>query len=200
MSRQGQGKGLNQPKGPAQGVAQRPQSRKEAMIRELTDQAALQIGHQGNAPPDQCPPHQPADQRAFMQVCVDDIGPLPESRTQRKHDQFEIGEDFAFLGTGFSPLIAAHRRNTTDIQIRKIASQRIGAKNIGPAAGLDRFQDTEHPYMAAPVREERRWCDMKNFQTRIIRLLRPECSAQVQSARILTQSDGAFRSSQAPLQ
>ena len=200
MSRQGQGKGLNQPKGPAQGVAQRPQPRKEAMIRELTDQATLQIGHQGNASPDQCPPHQPADQRAFMQVRMNHIGPLPEGCSQCKHDEFDIGEDFAFLGTGFSPLIAAHRRNTTDIKIRKIASQRIGAKNIGPAAGLDRFQDTEHPYMAAPIREERCWRDVKNFQTRIIRLLRPECSAQVQSARILTQSDGAFRSSQAPLQ
>ena len=177
MSRQRQGEGLNQPKDPAQGVAQRPQTRKEAMISQFTDQAALQIGHQGNAPPDQCAPYQPADQRAFMQVCMNDIGPLPEGCSQCKHDEFDIGEDFAFLRPRFSPLIAAHRRNTTDIQIRKIAPEGIGAKNVGPAAGLDRFQDTEHPYMAAPVREERRWCDVKNFQTRIIRLLRPECSA-----------------------
>ena len=177
MSRQRQGKGLNQAKGPAQGIAQRTQTRKKAMISELTDQAALQIGHQGSAPPDQRPPYQPADQRAFMQVRVNDIRPLPESRSQSKHDQFDIGEDFAFLRTGFSLLIAAHGRNTTDIQTRKITPEGIGAQNVGPAAGLDRFQDTEHPYMAAPVREERRWCDVKNFQTRIIRLLRPECSA-----------------------
>ena len=118
---------------------------------------------------------------------MDDIGPLPESRNQRKHDQFDIGEDFAFLGAGFSPLIAAHGRSTAYIQTRKIASEGIGAQNVGSAAGLDCFQDTKHPYMAAPVREERRWCDVKNFQTRIIRLLQPERSAQAQSARILTQ-------------
>ena len=198
MSRQRQGEGLNQAKDPAQGVAQRPQTRKEAMISQFTDQTALQIGHQGSAPPDQCAPYQPADQRAFMQVRVDDIRPLPEGRSQRKHGQFDIGEDFAFLGAGFSSLIAAHGRNTTDIQTRKITPEGIGAQNVGPAAGLDCFQDTEHPYMAAPVREERRWCDVKNFQTRIIRLLRPECSAQVQSARILTQSGGALRSNPAP--
>ena len=120
MSRQRQGEGLNQVKDPAQGVAQHSRTRKEAMISQFTDQAALQIGYQGSAPPDQRPPHQPADQRAFMQVCVDNIGPLLESRAQCKHDEFDIGEDFAFLGAGFSPLIAAHGRNTTDIQTRKI--------------------------------------------------------------------------------
>ena len=200
MSGQCQGERLNQAKDPAQGVAQRSPPRKEAMVSQFTDQAALQIGHQGNAPPDQRPSHQPADQRTFMQVCMNDIGPLPESRTQRKHDQFDIGEDFTFLGAGFSPLIAAHGRSTADIQTRKIASQGIGAQNVGSAAGLDCFQDTKHPYMAAPVREERRWCDVKNFQTRIIRLLQRECSAQAQSARILTQSDDVLRSSQAPSQ
>ena len=127
MSGQCQGERLNQAKDPAQGVAQRSPPRKEAMVSQFTDQAALKIGRQGNAPPDQRPSHQPADQRAFMQVCVDDIGPLSEGYSQRKHDQFDIGEDFAFLWAGFSPLIAADGRSTTDIQTRKIPPQGIGA-------------------------------------------------------------------------
>ena len=127
MSGQCQGERLNQAKGPAQGVAQRSPPRKEAMISELTDQTTLQIGHQGNAPPNQRPSHQPADQRTFMQVRMNHIGPLSEGCSQCKHDELDIGEDFAFLWAGFSPLIATHRRNTTDIQIRKIPSQGICA-------------------------------------------------------------------------
>ena len=105
-----------------------------------------------------------------MQMRMNDIGLLFEGGLERQDYEFEIGQHFAFLRPGLGPLIATNGRNSTYIKVRKVPAQGIRAEDIRSAAGLDRPQNAEYPYVAAAVRKERGWSDVKNFQTRVIRL------------------------------
>ena len=133
-----------------------------------------------------------------MQMRMNDIGPLFEGGLERQDYEFEIGQHFTFLRPGLGALIATNGRNSTYIKARKVSAQGISAEDILSAAGLDRPQNAEHPYVAAAVRKERGWRDVKNFQTRVIRLAQPGYSGRVQCAPILTQPGSGFRSSQGP--
>jgi len=171
-----QDNGFGQPDYPAQWSGKKSETQKEVVIGKFTNQSTLKIGHQRNASPDKRPPHEPADHRSLMQVRMNDIRPLFEGGLERQDYEFEIGQHFAFLRSGLGLLIATNGRDSTDIKVRKVPAQRISAENILPAAGLDCLQNAEHPYVAAAVRKERGWRDVKNFQTRVIRLAQLGCS------------------------
>ena len=131
----------------------------EAVIHHLGGQTALEIEDQRHA---QQPRQHAADERALVQVSMDQVGTPAQGFPQRPRREQHIESDFVPRGADFVIGAPGRGRRAHDIEAGPIAPHVVGGDAHLHSLSQERLRFFQNAHMAAVVQEKGRGRDHQN--------------------------------------